>query len=103
MEVLPGAKGTEKRIRSSLSLGPNTNMSFTVCKVLSCPLPDFQQGQAGVGPFQSWGSGFQGRHLAARAKEAGSGDHRRLGRKDEQELIKETEAGVKKHVPGGWM
>jgi len=81
MEVLPGAEGTEKRIRSSLFLEPKTTMSFTVGKALSCPLPGFQQGQAGVGPFQSWGSGFLGRHLAARTEEVGSGDHRRLGKK----------------------
>lgn len=28
---------------------------------------------------------------------------RQWRRKDEQELIKETEVGVKKHVPGGWI
>lgn len=76
MDVVPGAKGTEKRIRSSLSLEPKTNMSFTVGKALSCPLPGFQQGQAGVGPFQSWSSGFRGRHLEARTEEAGSGEER---------------------------
>lgn len=81
MEVLPGAEGTEKRIRSSLCLEPKTSMSFTVGKELSCLLSGFQQGQAGMGPFQSWGSGFLGRHLAARTKEVGSGDHRRLGKK----------------------
>lgn len=75
MEGSPGEEGTEKTEVGSF-WEPNAGISFILCKVLSSPLPVFEQGQADMGPFEV--------EEAQRRSGFPTGGHREAGPEDSE-------------------